>query len=552
MSCLPLKLHFGLDQDTQVDTVKIVWPDQKEQWLTNVSANQLLVVEKQSGKLKIANADQKKFKTILSKAPSPMTYQHEGFNENDFKRQPLMLSMYSQTGPVVASGDVNKDGLDDIYISGDQNKQGKIWLQDNKGAFSEMAGFSIGDENVSANSAALFFDANGDGFDDLYIAKGGYSLFEPNTFSLQDEIYLSDGKGKLNLAVLSVPNMKASSKSCVRACDYDGDGDMDLFVGGRVIPGRYPETPTSFLLTNNGKGEFSITQVPFSKVGMVTDAQWADMDNDGRKDLVLCGEFMPVKIFGNTKEGFVDKTLQYFPVEESGFWSSLLVEDLDGDGNKDIVAGNFGTNSQIKVSHTEPGELYFADFDNNGSIDPFFNFYVQGKSYPFVSRDELNDQIYPMRKKFAFYKDYANAGMTEIFAPEVLNKAEKLTFNEARSVCFMNKNGKFEKQILPIQAQFAPVTSISCQDFDRDGKNDLILLGNKSDNRLKLGSMDANYGCYLKGNGQGQFTYVGQPQSGLSVVGDVKSVIEIKIKKDPYLVIGAFNKPLQFYQIEKK
>ena len=219
---------------------------------------------------------------------------------------------------------------------------------------------------------------------------------------------------------------------------------------------------------------------------------------------------------------------------------------------KDIVAGNFGTNSQIKVSHKEPGELYFADFDNNGSIDPFFNFYVQGKSYPFVSRDELNDQIYPMRKKFAFYKDYANAGMAEIFAPEVLSKAGKLTFNEARSVCFMNRNGKFEKQILPVQAQFAPVTSITYHDFDNDGKKDLILLGNKSDNRLKLGSMDANYGCYLKGDGKGHFEYISQPRSGLSVLGDVKSVIQIKIKKEPYLVIGAFNKPLQFYQSEKK
>lgn len=552
LSCLPVKLHFGLGNDTQVDSVKIIWPDQKEQYLTNVAANQLLVVEKQSGKLKKVKTDQKKERTVFTKAENLITYQHEGFNENDFKRQPLMLSMYSQTGPIVAKGDVNKDGLEDIYISGDQNKQAKIYLQDSKGEFKEMPGFAIGDENVSGNSAALFFDANGDGFDDLYIAKGGYSLFEPNTYSLQDEIYLSDGKGKLNLAVLSIPNMKASSKSCVRACDYDGDGDQDLFVGGRIIPGRYPEAPTSFLLTNNGKGEFSVTIVPFSKVGMVTDAQWADLDDDGRKDLIICGEFMPIKVYANTKEGFVDKTLQYFTEEESGSWSSMIIEDLDGDGKNDIVAGNFGINSQIKVSHKEPGELYFADFDKNGSIDPFFSFYVQGKSYPFVSRDELNDQIYPMRKKFAFYKDYANAGITDIFSPEVLAKAGKLDFNEARSVYFMNKNGRFEKQILPIQAQFAPVTSILYQDFDHDGNKDLLLLGNKSDNRLKLGSMDANYGCYLKGDGKGKFAYVSQANSGLSVTGDVKTAFEIKVKKQPFLVIGAFNKPLQFYQLEKK
>ncbi len=304
----------------------------------------------------------------------------------------------------------------------------------------------------------------------------------------------------------------------------------------------------SYLLEILGMGQFRLVTTPFSNVGMVTDAQWADMDGDGRTDLVICGEFMPVKVYQNTTTGFVDKTGQFFPEEENGFWLSISIADVNGDGRKDIIAGNLGTNSQVKFSQKEPAELYYADFDNNGSIDPFFCFYVQNKSYPFVSRDELNDQIYPMRKRFGFYKDYADATLTSIFNADELAQAKRLTVTECHSVCFLNKAGRFEKQLLPIQAQFAPVTSTLTEDFNKDGHMDLLLLGNKSDNRLKLGSMDANYGCLLTGDGKGGFTYVSQSGSGLSVVGDVKSVLDIKVKQSPYLVIGAFNQPLQVYK----
>jgi hypothetical protein len=285
---------------------------------------------------------------------------------------------------------------------------------------------------------------------------------------------------------------------------------------------------------------------------MVTDAKWADMDNDGRADLVLCGEFMPVKIYHNTTAGFVDKTEQYFPEATPGFWFSLAIADLNGDGKNDIVAGNLGTNSQIKTSVQEPADLLYADFDDNGSIDPFFCFYIQGKTYPFVSRDELNDQLYGMRRKFAYYKDYANATATDIFPAEALAKAQKLTATETRSVCYLsNSPASFTKYVLPIQTQFAPVTNILAQDFNHDGQTDLLLLGNKSDNRLKIGSMDANYGCLLTGNGKGKFTYVSQPSAGLNITGDVKSVVPITINKTNELLIGASNQPLQVYKPTK-
>jgi len=457
--------------------------------------------------------------------------------------------MYSKTGPVIAKGDVNKDRLENLFISGDKDKPGKIYLQQKDGSYKIMDGLSIGDESLSATSAAAFFDANGDGLNDLYVAKGGYSLFEPNTPALQDELYLNDGKGNLKLSKELLPDVSASSKSCVRPCDYDGDGDVDVFVGGRIIPGQYPVTPTSYLLTNDGKGKFTITSAPFSKIGMVSDAQWCDVNNDGRKDLILCGEFMPVSIFINTVDGFVDETKKYFDTPDKGMWFTLTIADVNGDGKPDIIAGNVGNNMQIHFSEKEPAELYYADFDGNGSIDPFLNCYVQGKSYPFVSRDELNDEIYSMRKKFTSYKDYANAIMQNIFSKDQLSKASKLTATESNTVCYLNRNGKFEKVTLPIEAQFSVVTKILADDFNHDGKMDLLLLGNHSDNRLKIGSIDANFGCLLAGDGNGKFTYVNQMLSGLSVKGDVKSSDIIQIGNSKFLMVGVADGPIQFYKL---
>jgi hypothetical protein len=301
-------------------------------------------------------------------------------------------------------------------------------------------------------------------------------------------------------------------------------------------------------LVNDGKGVFTIAKIPFAKAGMVTDAQWIDLNVDGRTDLVLCGEFMPITVLINTKEGFTDQTQDYFASSLKGFWFKIHFADLNGDGKPDLIAGNFGQNSQLHASEKEPADLYYADFDSNGSIDPFFNFYLDGKSYPFVSRDEINEQIYPMRRRFTSYKAYADATINEIFTAEELASASKLSLNTTQTTLFINQNGKFVVANLPIQAQFAPVSQILTNDFDHDGKIDLLLLGNHADNRLKIGSMDANYGCLLKGDGKGDFSYIEQSASGLSIIGDVKAALEIQINKAPYLLIGTSQGPLKFYK----
>ncbi|AMR34632.1 RNA-binding protein [Mucilaginibacter sp. PAMC 26640] len=543
LSSVSTVLNFGLGKLAAIDSVKIIWPDKTVQLLTDVKTNQHINVNYQGINKPLPLVSQTK--TLFTKAGAAIAYKSTENSINDFKRQPLMLFMDSKTGPVMAKADVNKDGLEDIFIGGDATAPGKIFLQNKNGSFT---GSDIADLNAENTSAAVFFDANGDGFPDLYLAKGGYALLEPGTPALQDKLYFNDGKGAFKYMSTTLPKITNSSKSCIRPCDYNNDGKMDLFIGGRIVPGQYPVTPESYLLTNNGDGSFQSSPAPFKMAGMVTDAQWTDLDGDGRKDLIICGDMMPIMVYLNTKEGFVDKTKTWFSEPESGFWNSLNLVDVDGDGKMDLIAGNLGTNTQITASPAQPAEMYYADFDNNGSIDPFFNFFVQGVSYPFVSRDELNDQIYPMRKKFSSYKAYCDATMQQIFSTDELSKADKLSVTDVGTACFLNRGGSFVKTSLPVEAQFSTVTQILSGDYDYDGKPDLLLFGNHSDNRLKLGSFDAGYGCLLKGNGKGGFTYVTQVASGICVPGDVKSATEITVSNSKYIMIAVSNEAVQFYK----
>ncbi|SEP05615.1 VCBS repeat-containing protein [Mucilaginibacter sp. OK283] len=547
LSSVSTTLNFGLGDLKKVDSIRVTWPDNSTQLLKDVNANQLLTVKYDpSGKFSGQTTEIKK--TIFKRAEPVIEFKPEEITLNDFKRQLLMLFMYSKTAPVITKADVNGDGLEDLFISGEKDSPGKIYLQQAGGKYLAKDIIRGGIDNIGTTAAAAFFDANGDGKADLYVAKGGYSLYEPNTADLQDELYINEGNGRFVLSPTALPVMNANSKSVVKACDFDGDGDFDLFIGGRIIPGQYPLAPQSYLLVNDGKGKFTTAAVPFNKIGMVTDAQWIDLNNDGRKDLVLCGEFMPITIFINTKEGFTDKTADYFNTPQKGFWNKIAFADVNGDGKPDLIAGNLGLNTQIKATDKEPAEMYFTDVDGNGSIDPFFNFYIQGKSYPFVSRDELNEQIYPMRRKFNSYKMYADATINEIFSTDNMAKADKLSINNMQTTVYLNIDGKFAAISLPTEAQFAPANQILTGDFDHDGHTDILLLGNHSDNRLKIGSIDANYGCLLKGDGKGGFTYVDQPTSGLSVIGDVKSAVEVNINNTLYLLIGVSDGPLQFYK----
>jgi hypothetical protein len=362
------RIHIGLGAAAVVDSVVIDWPLGATQTLTNVKADQLLQVSEQEHLA--SKVSRKKKPTVFSPIQSLVPYTHVEQGFNDFKRQPLLLTMLTPCGPIMASADLNSDGRTDLFVGGTQGNPGKIFLQKADGSF-EASASSVFDPKFT-DADAIFFDADGDQDQDLYVVSGGYNEYATDDRALQDRLYLNDGRGAFTVSTGTLPDMRVS-KSCVAASDFDHDGDVDLFVGGRVIPGQYPLTPESFLLENKG-GRFENATAGkaarLARIGMVTDAEWIDANGDGWDDLVVAGEFMPLEVFANQRGRGLDlETRKFFDHPLSGLWNRLMAYDFDGDGDKDIVAGNMGLNTQLKACPSEPLEIVFKVFDKNFSIE---------------------------------------------------------------------------------------------------------------------------------------------------------------------------------------
>ncbi|MBK5277645.1 MAG: VCBS repeat-containing protein [Bacteroidia bacterium] len=544
-------LHFGLNDANIVDSIKVEWPGGKVSILTNVKANQLVAIPEERGKSTV----EKIFSSqpVFSLVNPLINYEHIEYGSNDFKRQPLLMSMLSNNGPILITADVNGDKLDDVFVGGTKENPSKLYIQTRNGTFALDPEFNFKENFESTDADALFFDADRDGDQDLYVVSGGYHDYTKSDKSLQDRLYLNNGTGRFTRAEPALPTM-LNSKSCVRAADIDGDGDLDLFVGGRVMPGEYPIPQLSYLLVNDGSGHFNDVASSFlpdlNKGGMITDAAWVDLNKDSWPDLITVGEFMPIRIFLNENgKKFKEASSKYFDELEGGFWNRIALADFDHDGNMDLVVGNFGTNSQIKCSAKEPIELTYKDFDNNGSVDPILTCHIQGQSYPFASRDEMLDQLYSMRKKFTTYESYSKAQLADIFSVEDLKTANVLSASELKTVFYRNTGSKFEKKLLPMEAQFAPVQAIEILDYNGDGNNDFILAGNQNAIRIRLGVMDANYGQLFEGDGKGNFKYISQVESGLSLTGDVKSLKVLTINNDRYLFAGVNNYGIVTYKL---
>jgi hypothetical protein len=546
LSSVSPTINVGLGVYKVIDTLLVNWPSGRQQILTSVNSNSEVLLNERDAVLNLKQTQP--IATVFKKVKAPIDFVNSKSEINDFKRQPLLLTQFSHEAACMAAGDINNDGLLDIFIGAKGGKAALLYVQQKNNTYIKQQELSFIDDAQSEDSKALFLDVNKDGYEDIYVASRAYAINGP---LLEDKLYINDGKGHYSKSINALPSMR-ESKGCVVAGDVNNDGHLDIFVGGRLIPGRYPETPNSHLLINDGKGNFTdqIDKVApeLKKLGMITDAAWIDLDGDHKNDLIVVGEWIPITIFLNVNGKLKNETNQFFDRPLCGWWNTLLVHDFNGDKKVDLVLGNVGLNTPFRVSEFEPAQLFFNDFDKNGSVDPLFCFYVQGHSMPYLLRDELLEQLPMLRKKFISYASYANASLHDALNADLLNSASQLTMNYQKTTLLLSSNdSKFKELPLPIQVQYAPVYTITVLDYNKDGKDDLLLCGNNSYSKLRLGKWDANYGVLLRGDGTGTFKYIDQSHSGFNLRGDVRSVI----KSNNTLLFGISEGGVEAYKLIK-
>ena len=543
-------VHFGIGFN-KIASVAVTWPNKKAQVLTGLSVNQRYILDIDNA-LSIpekAVSTPSLFKEITKETGVSLIQKENSYI--DFKLEPLLPHQFSKLGPCVSVADINGDSYEDFFIGGSKDNESIIYVQDSSGKFSKSIQLNLSADRKFEDIGAEFFDADYDGDQDLLVVSGGNEYPEKDSL-YPVRLYINDGKGKFNKS--NVLGKFFTSGKAIAIDDFNKDGYKDIFIGGRIVPGHYGLLPKSFLLQNNNGTFTDITSgVPdLATIGMVTDAIWSDMDGDGWKELILVGEWMPVTIFKN--QNGVLSNMATSITNSNGWWNTIQSLDIDGDGDLDLVGGNIGLNTRYKCNDKSPLTMLVNDFDKNGSTDCIISMYqVDGKSYPLALRDQVLDQMNFLKKKFLRYKDYANATVNEFFTPEQLADAQTFKSMTMASSIFLNDgNGNFTEKFLPRKAQISPVNTILLDDFDGDGKKDLLVAGNDYSSEVETGRNDAGIGLLLKSTGTDKFLPVPVTQGGCYIPGDVKCLKKIMIHNKSCIIVGRNQGDLQFLSFDQK
>jgi hypothetical protein len=540
-------IHFGLGKDPLIKKLVIRWPDGRYSTMNNVKGNQTLQVNEAETHVDLTNSEAKVTKPLFTDytKESGIDFTQKENDYVDFKQEFLLPWELSKQGPRLAKADVNGDGLEDVFIGAPIGQAAKLYLQTPDGRFKLSSSQRWNADKLCEDIQPVFFDADGDGDMDLYVVSGGNEIHASPT-EMQDRLYINDGKGNFSKAISALPLMTAS-KSCVAIADYNKDGKPDIFVGGRVVPGKYGVSPESYLLKNEsvkGRIKFSnatgIDAKALQFAGMITDAAWVDINKDGWPDLIVVGEWMPVKIFINNHGKLEDKTKEYGLSNTGGLWTRIFLYDLDNDGNIDFLLGNLAPNTQFKASTIEPMSLYVNDFLKTGVSVPVLCYYIQGKSYPYASKDELTETMPVLKKKFLKYATYSDATIKDIFTEEQMKRALELKVHTLKNSILENKgNGKLILKELPVNAQFSPLFGAVKGDFYGDGQEEILGAGNFYPFRVQLGREDAGNGVLLKLNKAKGFT--ASALSNIMIDGDVRDMLSVKTRSGKTLIIVAKN-----------
>ncbi len=539
MSSMETPIHIGLDK-TKVDSALLIWPDNTYQHIDFSKNNSFLTVtyQKNLPKFNYNSLAQhwqnptKPMEDITSKVN--LDYKHEEDLFQEFNREPLIPHMLSTEGPGICVGDINRDGLEDVFMGSSKWKKSAVFLQQPSGKFIRTSQPDIEHDSTYEDVDACWTDINNDGYPDLVVASGGNEYYGKDSL-LTPRIYLNDGRAHFT-RLYNVFDSLFINASCVTPYDFNGDGFVDLFIGGRSVPWNYGQVPQSYLLQNDGKGKFidvtSKYSGELSHIGFVTQALWFDINKDGKKDLLICTEWGGIYAFINNNGSFEKKTL----CDKKGWWNFILPVDLNNDGNIDLIAGNLGLNSRLKASESEPVRMYYNDFDNNGKKEQVLTYYIDGKEIPFASKGELEKQIPVIKKHFLYAQDFAKASLEEVFTKDKLRSADTLTANYFYNAVLINRgNLNFDVQPMPWQAQLSPFKDAAVADANGDSLPDILLFGNYYENNIQMGRYDADFGTVLLNKGNNGF--FAESLNGLQVKGQVRHIRSINIAgKQAYIL----------------